>query len=196
MMDATNMYPESFHPVRTDKARNYRGRARSFTRSQRLPKYLLVDFGISRQYKADQLPVREPIIQGGDKSPPEHQGQQAECDPFPTDVYYMGNMILVDFMQASSCTHAAFLDDAHYYAQKFKGLEFMDPLVVSMVHTDPEQRPTMESVTAKFFEIRKQLRRPQLNARLADKDETPLTAFFKDSSSTLRGIARRASSFF
>jgi hypothetical protein len=72
----------------------------------------------------------------------------------------------------------------------------MNALAMSMVQADPAQRPTIDSVVVEFATIRGRLRRFQLNTRLAERDETPLTAFFKDSTSTLRGIVRRASSFF
>jgi hypothetical protein len=100
MMDASGMYPSSFHPIRTDMSRDFSGPLRPVSRSQMPPKYYFVDMGLSRKYTPDQLPPKEDIIRGGDKSPPEHLADDAEaCDPFPTDVYYVGNMIRKDFFQ-------------------------------------------------------------------------------------------------
>jgi hypothetical protein len=100
MMDASDMYPDGFHPVKQNKNRDYKGRARNYTRTRRPPKYYFVDFGISRRYDpANVRPLEGPII-GGDKTVPEFQGDKAyeDSDPFPTDVYYIGNLIRRDFL--------------------------------------------------------------------------------------------------
>jgi hypothetical protein len=103
MIDPTSLYPNGYHPVRIDRNRNFKGKAFHYTRTQRPPRYHLVDFGISRRYSPEQLPVQEDIILGGDKSPPEHEDENViTADPFPTDVYFMGNMIRENVIQVSS----------------------------------------------------------------------------------------------
>jgi hypothetical protein len=100
MMDASDMYPDSFHPVALGKTRDFNGTAKYHTRTQKPPKYYFVDFGISGKYDpANGPPLDEPII-GGDKSVPEFQGNKAleRSDPFPTDVYYIGNLVRRDFL--------------------------------------------------------------------------------------------------
>jgi hypothetical protein len=99
MMDASSMYPDMYHPIKTDRKRDYTGKAFYYTRTQKPPKYYIVDFGISRRYTAEQLPVQETIVQGGDKSVPEHQGTVTHADPFMADVYYIGNLIRTNFLQ-------------------------------------------------------------------------------------------------
>jgi hypothetical protein len=56
--------------------------------------------GLSRQYSpANGSPLEKPL-RGGDKSAPEHQDpQMPPCDPFPTDVYYLGNLVREKFIQ-------------------------------------------------------------------------------------------------
>jgi hypothetical protein len=98
-MDPSSMYPSAFHPVKQDKNRDFKGTVKFFTRTEKSPRYLLVDFGISRMYTEDQLPVEEEIIRGGDKTVPEHKGDNLVCDPFATDIYYIGNMIRTDFLE-------------------------------------------------------------------------------------------------
>ena len=87
------MFPEMFHPIRYWLKRDLSGAPKSYTRTSRPPKYYIIDFGISRKYKSSDAPFLEPIIQGGDKSVPEHRSPWAPCDPFPTDVYYIANAI-------------------------------------------------------------------------------------------------------
>jgi hypothetical protein len=101
MMDATSMYPDMYHPIRTELKSDFSGPAFHFSRTQRPPRYYIVDFGISSKYTPDELPVQEEIIRGGDKSPPEHQGENEKADPFATDVYFVGNMIQTDFIEVS-----------------------------------------------------------------------------------------------
>ncbi|TFK72497.1 hypothetical protein BDN72DRAFT_731085, partial [Pluteus cervinus] len=62
-------------------------------RTERPPKYYFIDFGISRQYDPSDASPIEGIIRGGDKSPPEYADPSGRCNPFPTDVYSLGNTI-------------------------------------------------------------------------------------------------------
>lgn len=99
MLDPGSMYPESFHPMETHKKRNYSGPATYFTRTQRPPKYYIIDFGISRKYDPSEPDPKELPIWGGDKGVPEFQNSNQPCNPFPTDVFYIGNAIMKDFIQ-------------------------------------------------------------------------------------------------
>ena len=99
MMDARKLYPEPYHPVKTYMKRDFSGNAKPFTRTQRPPRYFWVDFGISRRYNPeDGTPMEEPIW-GGDKTVPEFQRSDEPCNPFPTDIYYLGNLIRETFIQ-------------------------------------------------------------------------------------------------
>ena len=100
MMDGS-MYPYSWHPCRDYMKRDYSDDVFHFTRTQRPPKYYFIDFGISRRHSPDdKSPLEYPIL-GGDKSVPEFRKSSDKCNPYPTDVYYLGNMIRQDFIQVS-----------------------------------------------------------------------------------------------
>ena len=101
MMDATTLYKDPYHPCDLTMKRDYTGFARHYTRTQRPPKYFFIDFGISRRYSPDNPAPLEHPIQGGDKSVPGFQESDAPCNPFPTDVYYLGNMIREEFISVS-----------------------------------------------------------------------------------------------
>jgi hypothetical protein len=101
MMDATPLYPVPYHPVKPYKKRDFSGRAKHYTRTQRPVKYYLTDFGLSRRYNPADGPPREGIILGGDKTVPEFAKSNDPCDPFPTDVYYIGNFIRTTFLQVN-----------------------------------------------------------------------------------------------
>ena len=96
MFDPSEMYPQGFHPTQMDRRKDFKGRAKRYTRTQRPPRYYLIDFGLSRQYlsrRALDLPLR-----GGDKSAPEHRNA-TRCNPFYTDIYYLGNLVRREFIK-------------------------------------------------------------------------------------------------
>ena len=96
MFDPSEMYPQGYHPIQIDRTRDFKGRARRYTRTQRPPRYYLIDFGLSRQYFSRN--VLDLPIRGGDKSAPEHRNA-ARCNPFYTDIYYLGNLVRHEFIQ-------------------------------------------------------------------------------------------------
>lgn len=105
MMDAKDLHAEPYHPVERHMKRDFSGRVRHYTRTQRPPKYYLIDFGLSRQYDPREAnPLEYPIF-GGDKSVPEFQNNaDVPVNPFPTDVYYLGNLIREEFMDVGAYT--------------------------------------------------------------------------------------------
>jgi hypothetical protein len=105
-MSGGPMYVEGWHPGDPHQNLQFSGEARYFHRTQRPPKYCLIDFGISQFYDYTQ-PAMDLIHIGGDKSPPEHQkvwtGQinVGHADPFPTDVYVLAHVIEDHFFRVS-----------------------------------------------------------------------------------------------
>ena len=102
MMDANRLYVDAFHPVHPLMRRDFSGFARYKTRTQRPVRYFLIDFGLSRSYdsKFHHQALRTSYM-GGDKEVPEFQNSSQPCDLFPTDVFYIGNVIRKDFIEVS-----------------------------------------------------------------------------------------------
>ncbi|EGO19546.1 hypothetical protein SERLADRAFT_374273 [Serpula lacrymans var. lacrymans S7.9] len=73
MMDATSLFIDPYHPQDLEMKRDYTGRARYYTRTQHTPKYLFIDFGLSRRYGSNDVAPLEDAIHGGDKTVPEFQ---------------------------------------------------------------------------------------------------------------------------
>ncbi|PCH36056.1 hypothetical protein WOLCODRAFT_140201 [Wolfiporia cocos MD-104 SS10] len=161
MMDPGPLFPEMFHPRLIDWSRNLKRPAKHYARTERPVKYFFIDFGLSRKYKADALLPREPPIHGGDKSVPEFHGSNEPCDPFRTDIYYIGNMIREGFLQ------------------KLRGVEFIQPLIDDMVQDEPAKRPTIHEVVTRFEEMRASLSRWRLRSWLAYRDENASQRFIK-----------------
>lgn len=102
-MDARPLYPERYHPFMPWRTLDLSSRASHYTRTQKPVKYYLTDFGLSRRYKPEDRPPLEDIIEGGDKSVPEFSTSDA-CDPFPSDVYTIGNLVKTCFIEVRSST--------------------------------------------------------------------------------------------
>ncbi|KAJ6507312.1 kinase-like domain-containing protein, partial [Mycena vitilis] len=159
MMGASEMFPEGYHPRSIKLTQDLTHKANFYTRTQRPPKYYLIDFGLSRKYSTRDPAPLEPTIEGGDKTVPEFELYD-ECDPFPTDVYYLGNLIRSLFLEAGK------------YTPKLLGLEFMWPLVKEMVATDPSNRPTMDQVVTRFENIKADLSSWKLRSRVVEEKES------------------------
>ncbi|KAF8200021.1 hypothetical protein K438DRAFT_1583130 [Mycena galopus ATCC 62051] len=155
MMDGACLFPQGFHPQEQDRLPDFKPDAPYHTRTRLPVKYYFIDYGISRRYDPANGPPLEGIILGGDKSPPEH-AQNHECDPFPTDIYFIGNLIRREF-----------LDVMHF----LRGFEFMRPLVDDMVQDDPTKRPTIDQVVTRFAEIQQGLWSWKLRSRVIGKRE-------------------------
>ena len=102
MLDPSGMYPNSFHPEDPSKSKDFRRKVKGYSRTRRPTRYLLIDLGLSRLYSPASGPPLDRPLRGGDKSAPEHQDGKTLCNPFPTDVYYLGNLVREEFMEVSS----------------------------------------------------------------------------------------------
>ncbi|KAG2367123.1 hypothetical protein BDR07DRAFT_1351562 [Suillus spraguei] len=162
MMDAKDLCAEPYHPVVLHMKRDFSGHVSHYTRTQHPPKYYFIDFGLSRRYDAsEENPLEYPIF-GGDKSVPEFQNKvDVPMNPFPTDVYYLGNVVREQFLNTK------------------KGFEFLKPLVDDMVQDDPHKRPTMEVVVERFESIRQQLSTWKLRSRIISQDEGPFEHLYR-----------------
>ncbi|KAJ8487344.1 hypothetical protein ONZ45_g14367 [Pleurotus djamor] len=128
------------------------------TRTLSPVKYYLADFGLSRKYSREDRPPMEDVIVGGDKTVPEFETTDT-CDPFPTDVYTLGNLIRQRYTEGSQ------------FARRKRGFDFLNLLVADMTHPDPSKRPTMDEVVVRFQGIRKGLSGWKLRSRVASADE-------------------------
>ncbi|KAF7316353.1 Protein kinase domain-containing protein [Mycena indigotica] len=155
VQDPTRLFPSGYHPVITWQDPTARRDAHHITRTECWPQYFVIDFGLSRQYDPAEGPPLEYVIVGGDKSPPEYRTHQL-CNPFPTDIYCLGNLLKKYFLYSDK--------------QKYKGtirpsFSFLEPLVTEMTLPDPSMRPTIGEVCERFDELCKgltwwQLRQP------------------------------------
>jgi len=147
MMDASEMYPDRFHPHKQDFNLDFTGPAvQKYTRTQRPPKYYWIDFGLSLQFQETAQFPRFPVLRGNDKSAPEFQDPNYMAhaqDPFPTDIYYLGNLVKRYFTEGYP----------DYAVGKKDGLRFLEPLVEAMVQIDRSKRPTIGQCVGHLEEL-------------------------------------------
>jgi len=134
MMDASQMYPNCFHPTR--KSRNFDGisTAKCISRTKaKSVKYFFTDFEKSRVItsEGDRRMRRR---QGARNLPPEIERGEL-YDPFPVDMYYLGNT------------------NREHLLEKYTNMEFLRPLVVSLIQDDPKARPSAPEALAQFENI-------------------------------------------
>ncbi|RPD78671.1 hypothetical protein L226DRAFT_551286 [Lentinus tigrinus ALCF2SS1-7] len=163
MYDPRTMYPNMYHPQDLSKTRDWKRGVKVYDRTSRPVRYYFIDFGISRRYNPEDGPPREHPILGGDKTAPEFKDWKGDLlDPFPTDIYYIGNMIQRTLLQ------------------NYRGLTFLAPLVEGMVQVEPSKRPTVQEVVRRFDGVLNSLDQWTLRSRVAPaKEDLTLTKFLR-----------------
>lgn len=116
-------------------------------------------------------------LHDGDKQAPEHW-IATWCNPFYTDIYYLGNLVRQEFIQVRLAMLTYHINTDGLCYQKYKGCEFMQDLVNEMTHTDPVKRPLIEDVVARFSYIRKSLSECKLRSPLISKHKPSLFTIF------------------
>ncbi|KAK7692249.1 hypothetical protein QCA50_003874 [Cerrena zonata] len=157
MIDSRDMWPEPFHVQATHMNRSFTAEVkRPFTRTARPPKYYIIDFGLSRQYLADNLNPTETLPEGADRSVPEFNNgtKPVVHDPFAVDIYCVGNVI------------------QDYILKEYNGCEFLQPFVDAMREPDPQKRLKTDQVVEQYNKIIKSRWWWQLRARVLLKDPT------------------------
>ncbi|KAA1477313.1 hypothetical protein DENSPDRAFT_828677 [Dentipellis sp. KUC8613] len=166
MMDATPMYPEPWHPVKLSMRRDWKGKAKHYTRTERPVKYYYIDFGLSQHWKEGTTSTWPPLtlpVHGVDKTAPEHRKDKYDtpCNPFATDIYYLGNLV------------------RRFFMQKYYGFGFMKELVADMVQDDPSKRPGINEVVTRFAKIRESLHSWKLRSRTIPRKEWKIVTLWR-----------------
>jgi len=165
MMDGFPLYLDFPHPIEQTLKRDLSATAKYTSRTIKPVRYYFIDFGFSKQYNHDHSPLEEPPW-GGDHSVPEFAADKP-CNPFPVDVYCLGNVIRTRFMKSDKSSFS------------LKDLEFMKALVDDMVQEDPQKRPTIDEVVRRFHEIQGRLSMWKLRSRLAKENEPIISGVFR-----------------
>ncbi|KAI9450986.1 kinase-like domain-containing protein [Lactarius psammicola] len=138
------------------------------TAARRPPRYYFIDFGLSRRYPSRDA-MDEPLP-GGDESAPEHQSVRRLCNPFHTDIYYIGNLVRKEFIE------------------KCNGFEFMENLVAKMTQDDPAVRPPIEDVLEEFSRIRASLGKRKLRSAITSKNAPKVFGIIRQAWQSVRTL--------
>ncbi|KAI5825113.1 hypothetical protein K523DRAFT_283738, partial [Schizophyllum commune Tattone D] len=185
MMDASPLYMVPFHPMRPDMRRDYKGDSEpTFTRTERPVKYYLIDPGLAVQYDTVDPPPLEIPVLGGDKTVPEFvaNGMSKPYNPFPTDVYYLGNWIRQDFLEGHRSVTGGVL------SSKRLGFEFLRSLVDDMTQSDSSKRPTINEVEERFESLVASLSSWKLRSRVAKQHDNPFHSMYLSTAHWLRRV--------
>jgi len=135
MMDATNMYPLGFHPVRDGFLNDVSTRAPVIPRSELGVKYYFVDYGISSYIPPGSQTVLVLGTVGRDQDVPE-LSDEVPYDPFKVDIFTIGNVL------------------RELFYEEYSNCEFFAPLIDSMMQDDPADRPSAEQALRHWRSIR------------------------------------------
>ncbi|KAG2014288.1 other/AgaK1 protein kinase [Coprinopsis cinerea AmutBmut pab1-1] len=163
MMDPKAMQFQRFHfcahemPHEFEKSVDTKHISWKFSRTERRPKYYIIDFGHASQYTDEQMPPLEWVDVASDPSLPEIKARHKPWNPFPIDVYYVGNFIRMEFLDGHD------LNDSRTGCF---GFEFLRPLVEAMTKEDPDERITMKDALENFDVIVSTLNCGTLRSRI------------------------------
>ncbi|OJA09387.1 hypothetical protein AZE42_06820 [Rhizopogon vesiculosus] len=153
MEPGVGMFPHPYHPCNPSRRLDMKGSTKHRSRTECPPRYLFIDFGISRRYPASEIAPLEPPIWGGYKNVPEFRLSNEPRNPFPTDVWYLGFALQQDILNV------------------YRGLSFIEPLISDMLQDDPAKRPTMNEVMSRFKPTYEALSPWKLRSRAVMKKE-------------------------
>ncbi|KAF8265789.1 kinase-like domain-containing protein, partial [Lactarius quietus] len=158
MFDPSGMYPEGFRATPHNQSQDLGEGTERHAQTQRPPRYYLIDCGLARHYTSRD-DIDEPL-RGGDSAVPEHVSG-SQCNPFHTDIYYLGNLIRQGFIE------------------KYPDFEFMQELVSEMMQNDPAMRPVIVYVIDRFANIRDSLNESHLLSPIISKRGSWLFTAFR-----------------
>jgi len=126
MMHCPGIFPKGTHPTRPGFDRKGQKRTKHLSRRQLDVKYYFIDYGLSVQYKSPDEPrPMKSRNRGQYRSAPEYAyASERPFDPFPLDVWCIGWMIKAEWLD------------------KYAVMEFMRPMVNSIMQDAPQDRPT------------------------------------------------------
>lgn len=102
MMDGSELYPEGFHPVVPSLKLNYRDLAPELRRRDvSNVKYLFTDYGVSSRFDDPSAPRLVLGTECQDRTVPE-LSRTIPYDPFPVDVYTLGNVYREALLEVST----------------------------------------------------------------------------------------------
>jgi len=154
MMDAPDVFPNGFHPCAENRDGGGTFEVKIVPRHKTWNpiRYYFIDFGISRIYRPE-----EPHEVVGDDGPDRDVPEMSDIsvyDPFPADVFIMGNAF------------------KKYFLQEYENLDFLVPLVGAMTAKKASERPSAADALKQFLSLVNSQSYFELRQRLIQQGET------------------------
>ncbi|OSC97559.1 hypothetical protein PYCCODRAFT_1440077 [Trametes coccinea BRFM310] len=171
MMDGRSLYPHGHHPVWRDRSPDAVEDLVPLPRIDHPVKYFYVDFGLSVRF----LPGQSSLVVGDvgrDASVPE-LSSTVPYDAFKADIYALGTFFEQELLQ------------------RYRGTEFLRPIVDSMKQREPARRPTANDLVDAFAKSRKSMNPSDFRWRLAPRSEPVHERLFNDTVAVTRNSISR-----
>ncbi|KAH9851084.1 kinase-like domain-containing protein [Lenzites betulinus] len=159
MMDARALYPNGHHPARLNFNPDAQTHAVPLPRAGRNIRYFYVDFGLSLRFQPGSSTLASGNV--GRAHVPEVMSNETPYDALKTDIFALGELYSEEYA-------------------KYTNIEFLLPLITSMMQKSPERRPTAVQVSREWQNIRAALDDALLRWRLVPKKEQPLERVVND----------------
>ncbi|KAF9792535.1 hypothetical protein BJ322DRAFT_1215573 [Thelephora terrestris] len=161
-------HPKDSHPAETEANPSLARGAFGHSRTERDGTYYFADFHVAKRYHAgptskhkvkwaDETTVMDYPFLTGNHLAPEFRTPENKCDPFKVDVYLLGDEIFRCFFQ------------------KYRGFDWLKPLVDDMCREDPKSRITAEEAYVRFLWLSASLDSSLLCGRLISRQKRDLT---------------------
>lgn len=147
-MDASEMYPDGFHPIQRDLLPDYSRIVKPLPRSEAIPKYYYTSFDVSVLISSDVVGANP--IEPQATPPPEFAA-------FRVDISAMGTLLEKEFFEVRGKQDIT-LGWVLTPPQRFANFEFLWPLIHSMVKGSPDGvLPTAPEVMEKWTIINSEI---------------------------------------
>ncbi|KAI0781860.1 hypothetical protein C8Q75DRAFT_546276 [Abortiporus biennis] len=137
VMDPSQLCSD-YHPIETSLTRNLKHQTKSSTRTQTPTRYYLSDFSMARKPEEDKI-FTERSTSYYHASAHEREEVENEKDLYKEDILALGKVIDEELLKT------------------YEGLEFLQPLVTSMLDPNEKSRPNIEIVISDFNDLRTSL---------------------------------------
>jgi hypothetical protein len=149
----TSLYTERFHPMQPSRSLDSKRHVHpKYTRTQRRPKYYIIDYGLARRYQESEIPPMETTgVFGSDMTVPEFKTLDEPHNPFPIDIYCLGNVIQNDILEVCGNILSSYPRSLSVQEEAERlGFGWILPLTQDMTNQDPQKRPSIGEIIQRF----------------------------------------------
>jgi len=176
LMDASAMYPRSFHPIKCNHLPDGFTLATEIPRTEAGVRYHFIDYGISSYFPPGQPRALVTGRSGLDQDVPE-LSDTVPYEPFAVDIFIVGNTLRKEF------------------EAKFSNVGFLKLIIQNATQRDPSRRPSASELLRTWTSQRRRISHLQRSWRLHSREESVVGIVARDCFSMVGSVFSFASSF-